>query len=273
MLSGRADLHIHSTASDGAMTPAEVVQEAARVGLAAICLSDHDTVDGLREATIAAKSAGIECVPGVEINTDFGDTELHIMGYFIDPDCPELAKALSRLRDARVERTDKIVQKLRGLGVKVTMDRVLEIAGHGSIGRPHIAQAICESGATSGMAAAFGKYLARGAAAYVPRSKMTPEEAVKIIIAAGGAAGLAHPGKIGNDGIILDLMNAGLRALEVYHTDHKRSVSRRYKKLANKYGLIPTGGSDCHGERPVSIGIVTVDIEIVEQLRQAARGR
>jgi len=269
----QADLHIHSTASDGGMSPAEVVNEAARAGLAAFAITDHDTIDGLGEAEEAAKSAGVECVPGVEIGADFGASEVHILGYFIRPESVTLRDALRRLREARLERGAKIVRKLRDLGVPVTMDRVLEIAGGGSVGRVHIAQAIQETGAVHSMNAAFGKYLTRGAAAFVPRLRMSPEEVVCLVNAAGGAACLAHPSKIGWDGIIPELQKCGLRGLEVYHTDHSEQVSRRYESLATRYGLIPTGGSDSHGPRtdkPVAVGSVSVHHSVTEHLRLAA---
>lgn len=271
----QADLHIHSTASDGAMTPTEIVQEAARLGLGAISITDHDTLDGLDEALSAAKSLGVGLVPGVEINCDWGDTESHVLGYFVDPADPALQESLVKLRAARLERGRAIVSKLQALGVDVTMERVLEIAGHGSVGRPHIAQAICEAGATRGINGAFGKFLARGAPAFVPRAKMDPEQAIAVIIGAGGAAVLGHPGKIGNDSLIERLVQAGLAALEVYHTDHNRDATRRFRRMAARHGLIATGGSDSHGmrgEKPVAIGSVTVHVNVVEELRQAARG-
>jgi len=269
----RADLHIHSTASDGAQTPAEIVAEAVRAGLAAFSITDHDTIDGLLEAEEAAKDAGIDCVPGVEIGADYGASEVHILGYFIDPERVTLRDALAKLREARLERGAKIVRKLHDLGVPVTIERVLEIAGGGSVGRMHIAQAICETGAVHSMNAAFGKYLTRGAAAFVPRLRMTPEEVVSLVSGAGGVPCLAHPSKIGWDGIIPALQQCGLQGIEVYHTDHSEQVSRHYESVATKYGLIPTGGSDSHGPRldkPVAVGSVTVQSSIVERLRSAA---
>jgi 3',5'-nucleoside bisphosphate phosphatase len=270
----RADLHIHSTASDGAMTPREVVREAMRIGLGAVALVDHDTLDGLADAAAEAKACGVEFAPGVEINTDIADTEIHIIGYFIDPANSALAVGLDKLRIARLDRGAKIVDKLREIGLPITMERVIEIAGSGSVGRPHIAKAICEVGATRGMNAAFGKYLVRGAPAYVPRARMSPIEAITLITDAGGVACLAHPGKIGKDNLIDELLAAGLRAIEVYHTDHSSQVTRRFRRLANKHGLIQTGGSDSHGmktDKPIQIGSVTVDIAVVEELRRAAR--
>jgi len=245
----RADLHIHSTASDGAQSPAEIVREAAAAGLGAISIVDHDTVDGLSEAEESAEHASVHCVPGVEINTDFGKTEIHIIGYYIDADNRALREGLQRLRERRLERAAKIVSRLQELGVPVKLERVLEIAGRGSVGRPHIAHAICETGRTDGMNSAFGKYLVRGAPAFVPRARMAPPEAIGLIVGAGGVACLAHPGKIGSDLIVSQLLKAGLQAMEIYHTDHSTDVCRRYSRLAREYGLIETGGSDSHGMR------------------------
>jgi 3',5'-nucleoside bisphosphate phosphatase len=270
----RADLHIHSTASDGAMSPMEIVSEAAALGLGAICITDHDTTDGLAEAAEAAQSRDIQLVPGVEINTDYGATEVHIIGYLIDPSSERLLEALGGLREERLMRGEQMVRKLQDIGVRVTMERVLEIAGSGSIGRPHVAQAICEAGVASGMNSAFGRFLVRGKPAFVPRGRLKAVEAIELVIEAGGVAGLGHPGKVGWDGIIPELKDAGLQAMEVNHTDHSRHECKRYKKLAEEYGLIPTGGSDSHGltrDKPIAIGSVTVDVEVVEQLRQAAK--
>lgn len=254
------------------MTPSEIMEEAGRVGLGAICITDHDSVEGLAEA--AAVSAGVEFVPGVEINADNEAREIHIVGYFIDPLCEKLRETLMGLRRARLDRAKRIVDKLRDLGVPVTIERVVQIAGNGAVGRPHIAQAICETGAVSGMNSAFGKYLTRGARAYVPRGRITPQEAIEIIIEAGGVAGLAHPGKVGNDGVIEELLDCGLGALEVHHTDHGHQDVSRYSKLAAKYNLIATGGSDSHGmlkDKPISIGSVTVGLEVVGELRAASQ--
>lgn len=273
-LHDRADLHVHSNASDGVWDPAEIVRKAAEIGLGGVAIADHDTVDGLAEAIEAAKDAGVTFVPAVEINTDYRQTEVHILGFFVDLASESLAKTLCRQRDARLERGQRIVGKLRKIGVGVEMERVVEIAGDGAVGRPHIAQAICELGAASGMNSAFGKFLVRGAPAFEPHINLNAEEAIAAIIASGGVAALAHPGKIGRDEAIPELMGVGLQALEVYHTDHTSHASKRYRKLAERYDLIATGGSDAHGklkDKPAEIGSVTVGLETVEHLREAAR--
>lgn len=273
MKTGKADLHLHTTASDGVMTPTQVVEEAARVGLSAIAISDHDTVAGLEEATAAGKRLGVEIVPGMELSTDYGLFEIHILGYFFDWHSEKLLKELQVLREARYERGRKMVEKLNELGVPVTMERVMEIAGKGAVGRPHVARAIVETRAVSSMNSAFGRFLVKGAPAYIERTKLTPFDAVALIVNAGGVASFAHPHKVGYDNIIPELMKSGLQAIEVYHSDHSSVISRKYQALARRYGLIATGGSDAHGFDPEAkntIGSVTVDMGIVEKLREVS---
>lgn len=269
----RADLHIHSTASDGTLTPTQVVEEAARVRLAAVALADHDTVAGIEEATAAGEKLGVQVVPAVELTSDLGPMEVHILGYFIDWRSEKFNSELARLRNGRLNRARKMVDKLRALGVPVTLDRVLEIAGSGSVGRPHVAQALVEAGVVESINSAFGRYLVRGAPAYVERLKLTPYDAISIVTDAGGVAGLAHPSKMGRDQMIMDLVKVGLRAIEVYHSDQSPDVVRHYQSIARRFGLIATGGSDAHGFNPDGAGIiggVTVDMNVVDKLRAAA---
>lgn len=264
-----ADLHVHSTASDGRLTPSQVVEAAAKAKLTAIALSDHDTVDGIDEAIDAGSMHGVQIVPAVEINTDFGLLELHILGYFIDWKSEKLLNRLKMLRTARLERGRLIVEKLQALNVPITMERVLEIAGTGSIGRPHIARAICETGIVNSLDSAFGRYLVRGAPAYVERTKLTAADAIEVIVEAGGVAGLAHPKKMGREQLVASLVKVGLGAVEVYHPDHPKDVANYYQAIARRQGLIVTGGSDFHGNGN-PIGSKTVDFSAVEALKAAA---
>jgi predicted metal-dependent phosphoesterase TrpH len=267
----KADLHIHTTASDGVLSPAELVEESAGLGLAAVGICDHDTVDGIDEALEAGKRFGVEIVPGVEINTDVGIREVHILGYFFDHRSEKFLEHMQKLRDARYLRGRKMVEKLQAAGVPVTLERVREIAGDAPIGRPHVAQAIVETGLVGSINCAFGKYLVRNMPGYVERVKMTPEEAIGIIISAGGVAGIAHPSKIGNDDLIAGLVKAGARAIEVFHSDHSPDVARYYGRVAKKFDLIPTAGSDFHrfdSERTTYPGCVSTDYSIVERLRE-----
>jgi predicted metal-dependent phosphoesterase TrpH len=270
---GTADLHIHTTASDGLLTPCQVVEKAKEIGLDAIAITDHDSVSGISEAIECGDKHGLEVVPGVELSAEFGARELHILGYFVDWTSSKLNKHLEKMREARVDRVRKMVEKLRVLNVEVELDRVLEIAGTGSVGRPHVARAICEVGAAPDIVAAFSRYLNRGAPAYVERFKISPIETVTLIVNCGGVACLAHPGGIGKDEIISTLIKAGLRAIEVYHPDHSPSVSEKYLSIASRFGLIVTGGSDSHGtglNGSMPIGSFTVDTDCVEKLRAAS---
>lgn len=271
--SQRADLHVHTTASDGTLSPDQAVRRAAEVGLSAIGIADHDTTSGIPSALIAGLAVGITVVPAVEINTDFGQREVHILGYYVDTESPYLNEQLLHLQNGRRERGLEIVRKLNEMGVSISVDRISEIADGTAVGRPHIARAIVEAGFAKGMGAAFGKYLVRGTPAYVPRIKLAPEKAVEIILRAGGVPVLAHPGINKQDEIIPMLVDAGLKGLEVYHTEHSRAQTRRYKRLAARYGLIPTGGSDSHGPenvKTVEIGSVTVDMDVVYALHSVA---
>ena len=213
-----ADLHVHTTASDGTLTPVETVHAAASAGLMAVGISDHDTVAGVKDALEAGAEADVLVVPAIEINTDFGESEVHMLGYFIDIESATMLAHLVELREHRLERARLMVEKLNEIGVMVPFERVLEIAGTGSVGRPHIARAIVEAGGASGMNGAFGKFLVKGAPAYVPRFKLTPFQALDIIRSAGGVASMAHPGSSKHDELIPQLVAAGMQALECYHT-------------------------------------------------------
>lgn len=271
-----ADLHVHTTASDGTLSPAEVVDEAARIGLAAVGIADHDTVRGIGAALSRGKEVGLKVVPGVEINTDVGKDEVHVLGYFIDHLSSSLNAELDRLRNERESRAERIVERLNSIGVNVSFDRVKQIAGSGAIGRPHIARAIVEAGFASNMNGAFGKYLVRGAPAYVARHKLTPYEAIDIIKNAGGVAVLAHPGIHSHDEIIPSLVDKGLNGIEAYHTDHTPAQTKHYIEIARRYRLLVTGGSDSHGPnnvKTVAIGSVTVSVEVVEELENLSHRR
>jgi hypothetical protein len=271
LVEGFADLHVHTSASDGRLSSEGVVELAASLELAGIGITDHDTVAGILPALAAGERVGITVVPGIEINTDFGKTDVHILGYYIDYESVELISHIESLRAARHERGERMVEKLNEIGVKIDFERVKEIAGSASLGRPHVARAIVEAGYTSGMNGAFGKFLVYGAPGYVPRSKLTPAEAVKIILAAGGVPVMAHPGQSKHDEIIPSLVEAGLQGLEAFHTDHSSVQRKHYVRLAKKLGLIATGGSDYHGPgmmKNIEIGNAVVGMDVVERLKE-----
>lgn len=264
------DLHIHSNASDGKHSPSEIVRRAASLGLKIIALSDHDTIDGIPEALNAARSfPGLTVIPGVEISTDVSGGEVHILGYFIDHTDPDLVSVLGRMRNSRVERARKMVSKLAALGVKIEWERVKEIAADSTLGRPHIAQAMQEKGYIRSFNEAFDRYIGHGGPAYVERDKMLPSEAVQLIVRSGGLPVFAHPVTFpGYQSMTLELLSAGLVGIEVYYKNSTPEEIRKTRELADKYGLIPTGGSDYHGIDPneVDIGGVAVPLESAKRL-------
>lgn len=268
-----ADLHTHTTASDGALSPAQVVESAAQAGLAAVGITDHDTVDGIDEALAAGEKVGVVVVPGVEISAIYGrDIEVHILGYYIDHRDSALLARLQVLRDARTERGRKMVERLNAAGVPISFERVWEIAQGGAIGRPHVARAIREAGAASSIDAAFGRYLQQGTPGYVPRYKISPSEAVGMILQAGGVACCAHVAKLNRDELLIELMREGMRAIEVRHPDHGPAGTKYYERFAAKHGLIATGGSDAHcfeGGKTTVVGGITIPYDVVEKLMRA----
>ncbi len=271
-----ADLHCHTTASDGTLSPTQLVQMAVAKGLQAVGITDHDTVSGLKEGMEAGKRFGLELVPGLELNTDFCGTEVHILGYYPDLESEVLHQVLSNLQKARCARISLIVSKLRGLGLNISEDRVREISGNGAVGRPHIAQALEEKGYVTNIKEAFDRYIGPGGPAYVTRYKLAPDEGIKIICRAKGIPVLAHPGLIGRDEIIPELIGVGLAGIEVKHSKHSNTDEQRYTFFAQKYGLLITGGSDYHGPKRklgVELGCRQVSMECVRLLKQRKKGQ
>ncbi|MFS0727752.1 PHP domain-containing protein [Paenibacillus sp. 1P07SE] len=276
----RADLHVHTNASDGLLSPASVVRRAQRAGLAAIAITDHDTMAGVREALQEGKRSGILVIPGVEISTSWDGKDIHVLGYAPDWQEERWQERLRGLRAGRMQRNERIVAKLAELGVQITMAEVLAAAGKSgldeTVGRPHIAAVLLEKGVVASMREAFDRYLADGAAAYVAVPKVTPFTAVEWIKEAGGISSLAHPGLYREDRLIRPLVEAGLDGIEVSHPDHSPEQEAQYRTLAEEYGLIATGGSDFHGERQGSVfhgelGCCTAGLETVAQLQRARR--
>lgn len=275
---GQADLHVHTTASDGLYSPVEAVDVAAARGLAAIGIADHDSASGLAAALARSAERGPgapEVVPGIEINTDYGKGEIHVLGYFVVWDDPDLALTLARLRAGRLDRVEKMLAKLGGLGIHVGLDRVISLCEEGSLGRPHVARALVEAGHVNSVKAAFESYLARGKPAYVERMRFTPVEAVQTVMRAGGVAVLAHPGSEAPPELIRELVAAGLEGLEVFHPEHDLRQVHLYAALARELKLVATGGSDSHGPGAygADIGAYTVGYEVVEELRRRSERR
>lgn len=280
--SGRYDLHTHTRASDGMNAPAEQVRRARVKGLQGVAITDHDTVSGIQEALEAGTVHGVTVIPGVEISTRANGKDIHVLGYFIDYLDPLLLQHLQELRETRGQRNLKIVEKLRELGVELTMDEVIAQLGRPlepdeSIGRPHIADTLVHKGYANDMRDAFDRYLAEGAAAYVSVPRVSPGQACDWIRAAGGVPVLAHPGLYEDDELVETILKEHKPAgIEVYHADHDVAAEERYARMAEHYGLIPTAGSDYHGERQGvvfhgDLGSRTVDADIIERLRQHKR--
>ncbi|MBC7784869.1 MAG: PHP domain-containing protein [Burkholderiales bacterium] len=248
------DLHCHSTASDGTLSPSEVVRLAKDNGLSAIALTDHDTIAGVAEAALTAQEMGIDFLAGIEISAEFPQPgTLHILGYGIDPHSPILRDLTTTLLAGRDNRNPKIVQKLNDLGVTITMAEVEAEAGGLVIGRPHIAAVLLRKGYVSSIKQAFDKYLAQGAPAYFDKERLTPRQAIDLICQSGGVAVLAHPIQLRTENdaqlerVVKDLVDLGLAGIEVLHSDHDDAAAAKYRSLAVKYNLLQTGGSDFHG--------------------------
>jgi 3',5'-nucleoside bisphosphate phosphatase len=272
------DLHTHSTASDGIYSPTELLRLAAEAGLKVQALTDHDSTNGLDEAAQAAKAHDIDLIPGIEINTDVKGGEVHVLGYFIEYQRPAFQEVLQVLRDARVRRGQRMVERLNEQGLHISWERVREIA-QGSVGRPHVAEALQEAGYVQSIAEAFDKYIGAGRPAYVPRYKLAPQDAVRLIASANGLPVMAHPITLpGLDGLrnwLPGLRETGLVGLEVYYGPYTPEQVQQLLTIANDYQLIPTGGTDYHGPdiHPTPLGGRYVPYESVERLKDAAAQR
>ncbi len=244
------DLHSHTTASDGQHSPAELLALAAGAGVTVLAVTDHDTVAGLGEAAEAARAHGVELVPGIELSAFVLKREVHILGHFVRPDFPELASFAARLRVEREERMERMVEQMKRLGFPVRMEEVRALAGEAQLGRPHLARVLVERGWCLDVKEAFDRFLGAGKPAWTDRFKLEGRDAIRLIHRAGGTATLAHPGSSKLERYdILQLAREGLDGLEALHSDHNPSVQERYLKFAKEFGLVPTGGSDFHGEQ------------------------
>lgn len=268
------DLHIHTTASDGSLTPTQVVQLARKKGFSLIAVTDHDTMGGVAEALEAGKKYNVDVVPGVEISSGV-TLEVHMLGYGMSPEHPVMKAMMEDMRAARVERMERIIENLQKMGVPITVEEVEAVAG-GAIGRPHIAQVLIAHGLVPDVRTAFREYIGVGAKAYVERRKMTSEQVIANIRDAGGVPVLAHGGLLRISEVELNqwidsMAKKGLMGLECYHNAHTPQMERLLRAAAERNGLLVTGGSDFHGaSRP--------DVEMGTGLsrwndRQACRGR
>jgi len=273
------DLHLHTTASDGVLSPSGIVRYAAGKGLEAIAITDHDTIDGNQEALDEGKKAGLEVIPGVEISARFDLGSMHILGFFIDIGNRALKERLSLLQETRAKRNPKMVQKLRELGVEISYDEVLRASGGGQVGRPHFACVLLEKGYVRTMQEAFDRYLGRGAPAYVDKFRFNPAEAMDLIRKARGIPVLAHPFTLHLpphqlSALLHELTQWGLMGIEVYYPEHTGDQVSFYKGLAESHGLLVTGGSDYHGIEGgnVEIGMGPGNMRLSYSMVEAMRG-
>jgi 3',5'-nucleoside bisphosphate phosphatase len=269
------DLHTHSTWSDGLLSPTALVGEAASRGVRVLALTDHDTVAGIPEAREAGERLGVEIVPGVELSTSLGTGgEIHLLGYFVDIDDAALLDRLAGYARARADRMERMIARLRRVGAPVDPDRVREIAGHGTVGRPHLGRALVEAGYAADLTDAFDRFIGGGRPAYVPRPRVDPADAIALVRAAGGVPVLAHPFSVGGVESVLDrLAPAGLAGMEVDYGAYSPDDRETLRRIATRRGLIATGGSDYHGpdlRAARELGSVPVPLAAVEALRAAA---
>ncbi len=274
----RVDLHIHSTASDGVFTPSEIVRMALERGLAVIALTDHDTLGGVAEAQQAAFGTGLEVIAGVEVNSEGEWGDLHFLGYYVDPENGPLRERLRAMRNARLERARKMVERLREMGMVLGWEEVRALAGGNSVGRPHVARALLNRGYVKTLQEAFDRFIGNDGPAYVPRPRLTPPEVIQAIIGAGGVPVIAHPAHSGPAAVkrIPEFVGYGLHGVEVYYPHHSPEEIEVLLGLCRKYGLLVTGGSDFHGPgvgEGAPLGLVHVPLECVERLREAAAFR
>ena len=280
---GYIDLHLHTTASDGVMSPSGIVRYAKAKGLQSIAITDHDTIEGLEEGLLEGKKINFEVIPGIEISAEHPTGSMHLLGFFLDIHHPLLNERLDHLQKARAERNPKIVEKLKRLGIEITYEEVLKASGGGQVGRPHFAQVLLEKNYIRTFQEAFDRFLKKGAPAYVDKFRFTSQEAIHFINEAGGVAVLAHPNTLNMNGhsaletLIHRLIKEGLKGIEVYYPEHSPPEVAQYKALAERCGLLMTGGTDYHGieKNGLDIGVgrggMKIPYSMVEDLKAARK--
>jgi predicted metal-dependent phosphoesterase TrpH len=268
------DLHSHTTASDGQHSPSELVRLAAEAGITHLAITDHDTVAGLAEAAEAAQARGLTLVPGIELSAFIGDREVHVLGHFIQPNNPELFTLSNRMRKEREQRMRRMIEKLNQLGVPITFEQVIAIARDANLGRPHLARALVEKRVCLSVKEAFERFLAAGRAAFVPRERISARDAIRLIRGAGGTATIAHPAVSGVSAADLRVLRQdGLDGLEVFHADQNPSTQAKFLAIAKELQLVPTAGSDFHGEQVApgrKLGLASTEPRHFEELQRRA---
>ena len=270
-----ADLHLHTFFSDGTFSPEEVVEHGKRLGFACLALTDHDTVEGCERMAAACAAARIEFIPGSELTAEFGEHELHILGYFLDTKHPRLLGEMAKFQEVRQNRIREMVARINELGVPLETDAVFSLANCRAPGRPHVARALVKAELCESLDEAFELFLKKHRPAWVPKMKISAIEAIELIHDAGGLAVLAHPGLNRCDEVIPELVKAGLDGIECYHTKHTSTTAARYLNFTKQYGLLVTGGSDCHGlskGRPL-VGGIKLSIHYVHKMKKTLEQR
>lgn len=265
----RIDLHLHTTCSDGTLTPAECVARARARGLTIIAITDHDTIDGIASAQEAAAGTELWVLPGIEFNTDYHEKEVHVLGYGFDPQAPALQGALVDMKEGRRQRNYAILDRLAELGLPLEAKRVEEFARGEIVARPHLARAMVQAGYVGSVQEAFDIYLKKDGSAFVERESLTPQQACRAIRESGGLPVLAHPAKLEYQQLIAELLPCGLRGLEAYHPEQSPPQRRALRNTAARLGLLVTGGSDSHGPasgRSVELGSVELPARLLEEL-------
>lgn len=270
-----ADLHLHTFFSDGTFSPEEVVAHGKRIGFAALALTDHDTLEGCERMAAACAAEKIEFIVGSELTAEFGEHELHILGYFLDPKHPRLLTELARFQEIRQQRIRDMVARINTLGVPLNVDDVFALANCRAPGRPHVARALVKAGLCTSHDEAFERFLKFNRPAWVPKAKMSATDAIALIHEAGGLAVMAHPALNRCDEVIEPLVEDGLDGIECYHTKHSNNTAAHYLEITKRYGLLVTGGSDCHGMskgKPL-IGGIKLPIHYVHKMQKAREKR
>ena len=267
-----ADLHIHTAYSDGSFTPATIIRHAVKNNLKIISITDHDSVDGIAASIKEGEKNNIEVIPGIEISTTVDTGEIHILGYFIDYEDEYFVKNLKRIQEIRLKRMSVMVDKLNRLMIDIDLNELIEYAASSSIGRLHLAHFLKKKGIVGSAYEAFDRYIGSGKPAYEKMNALTPEEGIELISNAGGIPVLAHPGLTKRDDLIDEMIQSGLRGLEVYHSGHSEEDTNRYFQMARDKGLLVTGGSDCHGEKKLNMlmGRIKLLIQFVDRLKEEA---
>jgi predicted metal-dependent phosphoesterase TrpH len=269
------DLHVHTTYSDGLLTPEEVVGMAKEKGMTAIGIADHDTINGIPEALETGETNGVEVVTGVELSSQYEGRDIHILGYYFDVDHPKLLQYLKRFRDERGRRAEKMVKNLNDLGVNITMEEVEEKSDGASIGRPHIAEILMEKGFVETFQEAFQRYLGYGSKAYEEKYKIDPENAIALISEAKGLSFLAHPGYSVSNDLIFHFIKSGLDGIEIVHPNIPQNRTQQLHQMVQNHNLLASGGSDCHGGRSghMCLGDHKIPYAYLEEMRKVIKSR